>query len=110
MKFARNALLVAATSAVRYQSATAFAPSSGIAAKTFGPRVFVPAEQSSTSVAGVRTFLRRTFGSSATTSTAVITHNAGISQMADRVVQLADGRVGEVIRNETRLPPSELSW
>ena len=70
MKFARNALLVAATSAVRYQSATAFAPSSGIAAKAFGPRVFVPAEQSSTSVAGVRTFLRRTFGSSATTSTA----------------------------------------
>ena len=44
------------------------------------------------------------------TSTAVITHNAGISQMADRVVQLADGRVGEVIRNETRLAPAELSW
>ena len=70
MKFARNALLVAAASAGRYQSATAFAPSSGIAAKAFGPRVFVPTEESSTSVAGVRTFLRRTFGSSTTTSTA----------------------------------------
>ena len=44
------------------------------------------------------------------TSTAVITHNAGISQMADRVVQLTDGRVGEVTLNQTRLSPSDLSW
>ena len=44
------------------------------------------------------------------TSTAVITHNAGIAQMADRVIHLADGRIGEVTVNETRLAPSELSW
>jgi len=44
------------------------------------------------------------------TSTAVITHNAGIAQMADRVIRLTDGRIGEVIVNQTRLAPAELSW
>lgn len=44
------------------------------------------------------------------TTTAVITHNAGIAQMADRVIHLADGRINEVTINETRLAPSELSW
>ncbi len=44
------------------------------------------------------------------TSTAVITHNAGIAQMAHRVIRLADGRITEVTCNETRLAPSELSW
>ncbi len=44
------------------------------------------------------------------TTTVVITHNAGIAAMADRVVYLADGRVSEVRTNETRLAPYELSW
>ena len=44
------------------------------------------------------------------TSTAVITHNAGIAKMADRVITLADGRIAEVAVNETRLTPGELSW
>ena len=44
------------------------------------------------------------------TSTAVITHNAGIAQMADRVIHLADGRISEVYINETKLAPRELSW
>jgi putative ABC transport system ATP-binding protein len=44
------------------------------------------------------------------TSTAVITHNAGIAQMADRVIHLADGRIAEVVVNETRLNPDELKW
>jgi len=44
------------------------------------------------------------------TTTAVITHNAGIAQMADRVIHLADGRIIEVHVNETRLRPQELSW
>ena len=44
------------------------------------------------------------------TSTAVITHNAGIAQMADRVVHLADGRIAQVVINQTRLTPGELSW
>ena len=44
------------------------------------------------------------------TSTAVITHNAGIAQMADRVIHLADGRIDQVTVNETRLAPRDLSW
>ena len=44
------------------------------------------------------------------TSTAVITHNAGIAQMADRVIHLADGRIDQVIINQTKLAPKELSW
>ena len=44
------------------------------------------------------------------TTTAVITHNASIAQMADRVVYLADGRITEVKSNTTRLAPRELSW
>ena len=44
------------------------------------------------------------------TSTVVITHNAGIAQMADRVIHLIDGHISEVRRNETRLDPRELSW
>lgn len=44
------------------------------------------------------------------TTTAVITHNAGIAQMANRVIYLADGRITETKVNETRLEPRELSW
>jgi putative ABC transport system ATP-binding protein len=44
------------------------------------------------------------------TTTAVITHNAAIAGMADRVVRMRSGRIVEVRRNERRLPPSELSW
>ena len=44
------------------------------------------------------------------TTTAVITHNAGIARMADRVIALADGRIAEVRCNETRVAPRELSW
>ena len=44
------------------------------------------------------------------TSTAVITHNAPISEMADRVVTLADGAVSEEHRNETKTPGLEIRW
>jgi putative ABC transport system ATP-binding protein len=44
------------------------------------------------------------------TTTAVITHNAGIAQMADRVIHLADGRISEVQINPEKLSPRELSW
>jgi putative ABC transport system ATP-binding protein len=44
------------------------------------------------------------------TTTAVITHNAGIAQMADRVINLADGRISQVRLNERKLAPRELSW
>jgi putative ABC transport system ATP-binding protein len=44
------------------------------------------------------------------TTTVVITHNAAIAGMADRVIRLADGRVASVERNATRLTPSQLAW
>jgi len=44
------------------------------------------------------------------TTTVVITHNAGIAQMADRVIHLSDGRISDVSFNETKLAPGELSW
>ena len=44
------------------------------------------------------------------TTTVVITHNAAIAQMADRVIRLADG-AGDVIEERTaKLAPRELSW
>jgi putative ABC transport system ATP-binding protein len=44
------------------------------------------------------------------TSIAVVTHNAPIAQMADRVVSLADGRIASDRANPDRKPPSEVSW
>lgn len=44
------------------------------------------------------------------TTTAVITHNAAISQMADRVVYLFDGRISKVEHNTTKLSPQDLEW
>jgi len=44
------------------------------------------------------------------TTTVVITHNAAIAQMADRVVRLADGRVVAVEERTGKLAPAELSW
>jgi putative ABC transport system ATP-binding protein len=44
------------------------------------------------------------------TTTAVITHNAAIAAMADRVVRLSDGRIADVSANEKRVRAAELSW
>ena len=44
------------------------------------------------------------------TSVAVVTHNAGIARMADRVVTMADGRIVGDTPNAERRPPSEVSW
>jgi putative ABC transport system ATP-binding protein len=44
------------------------------------------------------------------TATAVITHNADIAEMADRVIHLRSGRIAEVQRNARRKPPRELRW
>lgn len=44
------------------------------------------------------------------TATAIITHNAPIARMADRVVTLADGRIQHEERVEGRVAASELSW
>lgn len=44
------------------------------------------------------------------TTTVVITHNAAIAQMADRVIRLADGRVVAVEDRSAKLAPRDLSW
>jgi putative ABC transport system ATP-binding protein len=50
--------------------------------------------------------VNREFG----TTTAVITHNAPIALMADRVVRIADGRIVEEHRNAVKLSPRDLEW
>ncbi len=44
------------------------------------------------------------------TTALVITHNAAIAGMADRVVRVSDGRIASVERPPRRLTPAELSW
>jgi putative ABC transport system ATP-binding protein len=44
------------------------------------------------------------------TTTAVITHNTVIGDMADRVVRIADGQIANVERNAERRSPEELTW
>jgi putative ABC transport system ATP-binding protein len=44
------------------------------------------------------------------TTAIVITHNAAIAGMADRVLHLGDGRIQREVRNETKLRSEELSW
>jgi putative ABC transport system ATP-binding protein len=44
------------------------------------------------------------------TTAVVITHNAAIAGMADRVVRLADGAIASIEKPARRLSPSELSW
>ena len=44
------------------------------------------------------------------TLTVIITHNAVMAEMADRVIHLSDGRVHHARTNEKRLPASALSW
>src|SRR5690606_2918751 len=44
------------------------------------------------------------------TTTAVITHNAAIAAMADRVIHIADGRIAKIDVNRTKKQPSELEW
>jgi putative ABC transport system ATP-binding protein len=44
------------------------------------------------------------------TTVAVITHNAAIAAMADRVVRMRSGRIVELRANARRARPDELSW
>ena len=44
------------------------------------------------------------------TTTLIITHNAAIQDVADRVLSFADGRVSAVRRNATRRAAAEISW
>jgi putative ABC transport system ATP-binding protein len=44
------------------------------------------------------------------TATVVVTHNAVIAGMADRVVHLADGAVTRTLRNQARASARDLAW
>ena len=44
------------------------------------------------------------------TTTAVITHNAAIAAMGDRVIRLRSGRIVETRGNDRRARPDELTW
>jgi putative ABC transport system ATP-binding protein len=44
------------------------------------------------------------------TTAIVITHNAAIAGMADRVIRLSDGRIASIEVPQRRLTPAELSW
>jgi len=44
------------------------------------------------------------------TTTALITHNTTIGDMADRVLRFGDGRIVETRRNPQRRPARELEW
>lgn len=44
------------------------------------------------------------------TTAAVITHNAPIARIADRVMHMVDGRIDSVKVNSGKVSPSEISW
>jgi putative ABC transport system ATP-binding protein len=44
------------------------------------------------------------------TTTAIITHNAGIAAMADRVITMRNGQITNVQKNIEKLTPDQLEW
>jgi putative ABC transport system ATP-binding protein len=44
------------------------------------------------------------------TTMVLITHNAGIAAMADRVVTMRSGEIARIQHNETKLSPDQLEW
>lgn len=44
------------------------------------------------------------------TTTAIITHNADISGMADRVIHLSNGHISEIVKNTVKKQPRDLRW
>jgi putative ABC transport system ATP-binding protein len=44
------------------------------------------------------------------TLTAIITHNAGIAAMGDRVITMRSGEITSIEHNEQKATPSELEW
>lgn len=44
------------------------------------------------------------------TTTVIITHNVVQGEMADRIIELKDGRITDIHRNEHKKEPHELTW
>ena len=40
----------------------------------------------------------------------IVTHNDAIKDMADRVIDLHDGRIRENIKNTHKIPAKDLNW
>lgn len=40
----------------------------------------------------------------------IVTHNSALAQAADKVIRLRNGRITEIVENETPLPMREVSW
>ncbi|MFA5078180.1 MAG: ABC transporter ATP-binding protein [Dehalococcoidia bacterium] len=60
---------------------------------------------------GKRIFkLLRTLNESSHKTIIVVTHNAPVGAIADRLIRMRDGRITEVIRNEQPLDPDRLEW
>jgi putative ABC transport system ATP-binding protein len=43
-------------------------------------------------------------------TTLIVTHNADIARLGDRVIRFADGAIRNIERNAVRVPASELNW
>ena len=43
-------------------------------------------------------------------TTAIITHNVPIARMADRVIEMSDGRIRSIERNSRKIAATELRW
>lgn len=43
-------------------------------------------------------------------TTLIVSHNADIAAMADRVIRFRDGRITDVTQNKVRLAPKEMHW
>jgi putative ABC transport system ATP-binding protein len=44
------------------------------------------------------------------TTTAIVTHNAGIARMADRIIVMGSGEIVKIKCNEVKVAPGELEW
>lgn len=43
-------------------------------------------------------------------TTLIVTHNADVARLGERVIHFADGRIRVIEANAVRVPPSELKW
>jgi putative ABC transport system ATP-binding protein len=63
------------------------------------------------SATGVRVLeALRSVNESMGATTLLITHNAAVAAMADRVVTFSDGMIKDQRRNEQRVEPKDLTW
>ena len=44
------------------------------------------------------------------TTLVIITHNAALAQVADRIIHLSSGKIHNQTINDTRLAPEEVAW